>query len=128
MRDLARGRTGWLVWGPPLAVVVLTALLPMPSVARGATWALALGYAGAACLFNAWRSGRAHCHVTGPFFIAMAALSWLHGSAWLPLGSQGWLVLGAILAVGSPLLIVIPDRIWRGGGDEACGCGPTETN
>lgn len=53
-----------------------------------------------------------HCHVTGPFFLLLAALSLVHGLGIVSLGPRGWLPIGAILGVGTPLLTFVPEWIW----------------
>ena len=111
-RDLARGRVGFLIWGLPLVAILVAALEGVPSAARGVIWALALSWAGAACITNACRSGRLHCYITGPFFLVLAAASLLHGLGILPLGPHGWLSIGAVFVLGAPVLTVVPERIW----------------
>jgi len=111
-RDLARGWVGLLVWGPPLVAIAATAVAEVASATRAVVWSVALLWAGSACVFNAWRSGRIHCSITGPFFIALAAASLLHGLGLVPLGRQGWVWIGGLLALGGPLLTVLPERMW----------------
>ena len=85
-KDLARSWLALLLWEPPLIALLATAPANLPSPTRGIVWSLALLWAGVACIANASRSGRVHCHITGPFFL--------------------------LLAVGAPLLTVLPERIW----------------
>lgn len=59
---------------------------------------------GAACLLNARRCGRTHCHFTGPFFLLVALAVLAHGFGLLPLGPHGWTWLGAVIVIGTALL------------------------
>lgn len=111
-KDLAARRSGLLVWGVPLAVVVVTALADVGQVARTVLWTVSLMIAGIACVVNARRSARLHCYITGPFFLLLAALSFVHGSGVLSLGAWGWSGIAAVLLVGAPLLIWGPELIW----------------
>ena len=40
------------------------------------------------------------------------ALSFVHGTGALPLGSDGWTWIGELLAIGAPLLYFVPERVW----------------
>ena len=111
-KDLARSWLALLLWGPPLIAFLATAPANLPSPTRGIVWSLALLWAGVACIANASRSGRVHWHITGPFFLLLAVASYMHGVGIAPLGPHGWLWIGGVLAVGAPLLTVLPERIW----------------
>ena len=67
---------------------------------------------GAACLYNARKCGRLHCFITGPYFLILAVLSLLHGSATLPLGPDGWSWIGWATAIGGIGLTYVPEWIW----------------
>ena len=122
-RDLvARKATAALLWGLPLAAVIVTGAAPVGITARTITWTAALLGAGVGCVVNARRSGRLHCHLTGPFFLVLAAASWLHGTGRLSLGDYGWPLIGAALAIGMPLLTFVPERIWGTYGRGRGGC------
>lgn len=108
--------------GAPLLAVVVTGVAPVGTTARAVTWTAALLAAGFGCVVNARRSGRLHCHITGPFFLALAAASALHGMGMLSLGDSGWILIGAVLAIGTPLLIVAPEWIWGRYGRGQGGC------
>lgn len=111
-KDLARHWLAILLWGPPLVAILASGLVDVAPVTRGAVWSLAFGWAGVACIANACRSGRLHCYITGPFFLLLAAASLLYGLGVAPLGLHGWLWIGAVCVVGTPLLTVVPERIW----------------
>ena len=80
------------------------AIIGAPPPIRTPAWVLFLVWMGAACLANARRCGRTHCHLTGPFFLVMAAAVLAHGAGLLPLGRYGWAWLGATTAAGAALL------------------------
>src|SRR6266568_2038929 len=85
--DWAHRRIGLLLWGLPLIAILASAFGPLAPMTRGTIWALALLWAGAACITNACRSGRLHCYITGPFFVILGLASLLYGAAscrWAP--------------------------------------------
>jgi hypothetical protein len=75
-------------------------------------WAGFLVWMGVGCLANAARCGRTHCYLTGPFFLAMAAVTVTHGTGMISLGSQGWIWIGAAIAVGTVALWVVSERLF----------------
>lgn len=91
-----------LVWGVPAAVMLLALLLE--ATPRAVVWIAMLVWMGLACLANARRCGRTHCRYTGPFFLGTAGLVVAYAAGLLPLGSQPWLMLGALVAVGNALI------------------------
>ena len=110
--DMATRRIALLLWGVPFAALVGTAVGDVGPLTRTLVWTVSLMWLGAACLANAWRSGRLHCHITGPFFLLLAAISLLRGLGIVSLGARGWLLIGIILGVGTPLLTLVPEWIW----------------
>ena len=110
--DLATRRIGLLLWGVVILALVFTALAHVGPLTRTLVWTVSLVWVGAVCLANAWRSVRVHCHITGPFFLLLAAISLLHGLGIVPLGPHGWLLIGIILGAGTPLLTFVPEWIW----------------
>jgi len=108
--DLFSGARGLLIWGLPIAVIVISARLGghYPVFA----WPPALGFMGAACLYNARRCGRLHCYLTGPFFLALALVSLLYGIGALDLGSHGWSWLSLVLLVGGVVLTCVPEWLF----------------
>jgi len=68
---------------------------------RTAVWTAALSILGAACIANAARCGRVHCYITGPFFLVIAVLTLLNGVGVVPLGANGWNVIGLTILVGA---------------------------
>ncbi|MEN8183065.1 MAG: hypothetical protein ABFS46_11080 [Myxococcota bacterium] len=112
-RDLLSDRVvSFLVWKLPALVMVGTAFLSVGNVGRGLVWALCLTVLGGGCVANALRCGRLHCYLTGPLFLLMAGLSLLHGFDLLPLGSAGWMWIGAGTLIGAVALTVLPERVW----------------
>ncbi len=98
-----------LAWGLPTVALVATAFAPPPI--RTPVWFISLVWMGAACLLNARRCGRTHCHLTGPFFLVMATAVLLHGVGLLSLGRYGWMWLGATTAVGAALLWSVSEAL-----------------
>lgn len=74
LADPARRRMLFL--GPQITFVT-GVLLPAPW--RTPVVALSLVVLGSACTANAVRCGRLHCFLTGPFYLAMAAVSLAYG-------------------------------------------------
>ncbi len=107
-RDLARGRTAWLVFGVPALAILISGWL---NLAIPVVWPLAQIWMGGACLLNARRCGRVHCYLTGPFFLIMAAASLAHGLQVVPLGSRGWDWLGWLTLGGGLALSCIAEHM-----------------
>ena len=63
-------------------------------------------------LVNAFRCGRLHCFITGPFFLAAALASVLHGTGLVSFGPQGWTWIGRAAGVGGVVLTFLPEWIW----------------
>jgi hypothetical protein len=99
-----------LVWGLPTAALIGAIFVDPP--AKTMIWTGALLLMGGACLANAHRCGRTHCYFTGPFFLIMAVVVLLHGSAAVWLGPAGWQWLGLTIAVGAAALWWLPERLW----------------
>ncbi len=90
---------------------MLAALLLEPSLPAVA-WSGALLWMGGACIANARRCGRTHCRFTGPFYLLMAAVVVAYATGMLPMGQQGWMVLGGATLVGTGVLWWGSERIW----------------
>jgi len=109
-RDWASGRSLLLIWGLPGGALLLSAVFNAPYLI--VAWPVFLTGMGVACLINARRCARTHCYVSGPFFLLLAVVGLLYGLGLLPLGTNGWRVLSAVLLVGAPLLIYAPDHLF----------------
>ncbi len=119
-RDFVRDRrASLLIWGLPALVMIGTGPLGFSSELHGAIWASCLSVFGFGCLANARRCGRLHCFFTGPFFLAMALVSLVHGFGVISLGGGGWGWIGWTTLVGACALTILPERIWGcyAGGD-----------
>ncbi len=119
-RDFVRDRkASFLLWWLPALLMVATGPLGFSSELHGSIWASCLSVFGFGCLANARRCGRLHCFFTGPFFLAMALVSLVHGFGVISLGSYGWAWIRGITLVGSSALTFLPERIWGqySGGD-----------
>ena len=109
--DLTTQRSkAFLLWQVPY-IVFFVGIFVDPGF-RTILWTSALLMAGVACSVNAFRCGRLHCYFTGPFYILMALLSLLHGIGILHLGLNGWIWIGSIVVIVSPILARLPERVW----------------
>ena len=103
-----RWRVFFLYWLPAIAIVVGGA----PAISSGwrtAVWTVALATLGAACIANALRCGRAHCYLTGPFFLLMALVVLSYGLGILRLRGNGWNMLGLMALIGAIALWHLPE-------------------
>ncbi len=111
-KDLASNKlTCLVIWGLPMAAIVATSFvdhLLLLTVVWTASWT----EMGIACLVNAFRCGRLHCYLTGPFFLLGGAASLLHGLNILLLGPHGWSWIGITMLVGGILLTCLPEWKW----------------
>jgi hypothetical protein len=109
-RDILRNRwlAGAVYWLPALAVIT-SGFFNIGQGWRTAVWVVALSAMGAGCVANALRCGRVHCYLTGPFFLVMAIVALLYGLGVVPLGGDGWNVLGLLVLVGALALWFIPE-------------------
>ena len=100
-RDLVRSRMALLIWCLPAGLVLLGAVW---SAARPALWIPSFLVMGCACVFNARRCGRLHCHLTGPLFL-LAALATILELAAVPIVPWHWILIAAVggTAVGYAL-------------------------
>lgn len=108
--DWFRGARGWLIWGIPIAILVIS-----PSIGTRylvIVWPTLLTFMGMACLLNAHRCGRTHCYATGPFFLLLAGVALLYGIGVLPLGANGWYTLCDVFGIGSVVLCCVPEWIF----------------
>jgi hypothetical protein len=99
-RDLAAGGAGRWFWGLPL--VLIAAALVWPS-AWSPLWAVAFLWSGGACLVNARRCGRVHCHVTGPLYLGLGVACALIGLGFL---TWSWHIVGTAFAIGTAIAFV----------------------
>ncbi len=105
-----RAMTRLALWQLP-ALALVAGIFVTPGW-RTIVWTAALAVAGAGCVANASRCGRVHCYFTGPFYLLTAAVTLAYGLGVLPLGPDGWLWIGLVLAVGSWILGYLPEQIW----------------
>jgi hypothetical protein len=67
---------------------------------------------GVGCLANAARCRRVHCYLTGPFFLAMAAVALLFGLGILHLANAGWNIIAGAVVAGAVLLTWLPEALF----------------
>lgn len=91
-RDLVRTRAALLIWCVPAALVLLGVFW---APARAALWIPSLLVMGSACLFNARRCGRLHCHITGPLFLLAAVVTLLDALAVVDVGWP-WILIPTV--------------------------------
>lgn len=111
-RDLVASRSALWLWGVPgLLLLVGVAWAD----ARAPLWTVAFLVGGGACVANAARCGRAHCYLTGPLYLGLAAVSALIGAGVIALS---WWGVGAVCIAGT-LVAYVPEfsgkRYVRGG-------------
>ena len=77
-RDLSRGVRGWVLWGLPIALLLVASALGgasrIPPQVEGILLVLGTLIFGALCLGNAIRCGRVHCWVDGTVLPGVAVL------------------------------------------------------
>lgn len=92
--DFVVGKAAWVLWGVPLAGVLLGVLAG--GAARAVLWTLGFLVMGISCVVNARRCGRLHCFITGPPLYLLAAVATVAAAPW------GWIaftvVVGTIAA------------------------------
>jgi len=107
---LANTRTSALAWWIPQVAIAASLLVPV--TARTTIWVIALIWMGTACILNARRCGRTHCHYTGPYYLAMIALVLLLASGVAPAGIYGWFGLAILIIAGSKVIWWGAERAW----------------
>ena len=91
--DLVESRLAWLVWFLPSALVLAGVFW---GSARAFLWIPSLVVMGGACLANAARCRRLHCHLTGPLFLLGAGATLLDALGVVRI-DWPW-ILGALVA------------------------------
>jgi hypothetical protein len=95
-------------WLPAIAIVAAGSSA-VSSSWRTVVWTAALGINGGACIVNALRCRRVHCYITGPFFLVMALVTFLYGLGVVPLGRNGWNLIGLTILIGAIVLGCLPE-------------------
>lgn len=99
-----------MLWGLPAAAILIASFLEPQ--ARAVAWTVMLVWMGGACLANARRCSRTHCHIMGPFFLLMAAAVVAYSGGILDLGGDGWSFLGGITLAGAIGIWWASERMW----------------
>jgi hypothetical protein len=100
-----------LFWLPATAIAV-AGRADFGNGPRTVVWSAALSKKGIACIVNAVRCGRLHCYIIGPFFLAMAVITLLYGLRVVPLGGNGWNLIGITILVGAIALCCLPELLF----------------
>jgi hypothetical protein len=101
-----------VVFGMPAFAIVVAGSSGLSSSWRTVVWTAALGTMGAACIANAVRCRRVHCSITGPFFLVMAGVTLLYGVGVMPLGRNGWNLIGLTILAGGIVLCCLPEMLF----------------
>ena len=107
---LGNARASLLAWWLPQAAVIAGLVVTVP--VRTAVWVGALVWMGAACLFNARRSGRTHCWITGPYYIAMVGPVLALGTGTVAAGLYAWIACALLILVGDKIIWWATERAW----------------
>jgi hypothetical protein len=95
-------RANLIAWWIPQGAILAGLFLEVP--VRTIIWIVTLGWMGTACILNARRCGRTHCRFTGPYYLAMILPVLALGSGIVSVNLSGWLVLGALIVLGSKFI------------------------
>jgi len=111
-KDFVRSRLPFLLFWvlPPVAMVVVVNTASRNQITS--VWAVSLLVMSTGCFLNAFRSGRLHCALTGPFFLLMACVALLYGLDVISFAEVSWELIGAVTIVGGLALTYLPERIW----------------
>jgi len=77
--------------------------------ARAYLLSVAFTWAGLACVVNAKRCGRFHCHFTGPLYLALGTTSTLIGFGVL---DMEWVWIGVLFVLGT-VAAFVPEFVGR---------------
>ncbi len=105
--DLVLSRASWLLWGIPMALGAFAILWPF---ARPFLLTAAFMWAGFACVVNAKRCGRFHCHITGPLYLGLGLVSALIGLGVLNID---WRWIGVVFALGTGIAYLPEFAGWQ---------------
>lgn len=109
-RDMFSSPGRAFVWfGLPPIAIVAPGISGLGNGWRTVVWTVALSTLGVACIANAVRCGRAHCYLTGPFFLVMSVVTLLYGLGVAPLGARAWNWISLIILVGAIVLCCLPE-------------------
>ena len=109
---LSKPLLSFLLYCLPVIAIVASGYEPLSRGWRTGIWTAALTVMGAACIANATRCGRIHCYVTGPFFLLAALGTLLYGLGVIPLGANGWNVIGLTILIGAIVLCCLPELLF----------------
>ncbi|KMP12587.1 hypothetical protein UZ36_00570 [Candidatus Nitromaritima sp. SCGC AAA799-C22] len=100
----------FIAWGLPIFALVLS--VAVFEGLKEVVWPVSLAWMGIGCLMNAKRCHRRHCFYTGPFFLVLALVSFLHGWKIFSFGPYGWSWIGGTFLLGGLSLTYISELIF----------------
>jgi hypothetical protein len=111
-KDLVGNAGGQLlIYGLPFVALQLAGNLAGFTVAT-AVPAIAFLFVGVICTYNAWRSGRVHCHFLGPWCLLAGTVTALYSLRIIDFGPGSWSLIVNTGLAGAALLYVTSERIW----------------
>ncbi len=96
-------------WGVPTLILIISYLVKPPYITY--IWIASLVWMGVACLLNASNCKRTHCFYTGPFYLLMAFITFLHGANLLGLGEYGWELIGFAAIFAGIAMWILTEKI-----------------
>ncbi len=109
---LSKPLLSFLLYCLPVIASVASGSAPISRGWRTAIWTASLAVMGGACIANASRCGRIHCYLTGPFFLLAALATLLYGIRVIPLGANGWNLIGMAVLIGAIVLGCLPELLF----------------
>ena len=100
-----------LIYGVPFVALQLAGNLAGFTLAT-AVPAIAFLFVGAVCSYNAWRSGRVHCHFLGPWCLVAGTMTALYSLRIIDFGPDSWSLIVNTGLAGAALLYFGSERIW----------------
>lgn len=108
---LSHWHVGVALYWIPVLVLIVSGFLNIDQIWRTIIWTAALTTMAAGCIVNAFRCGRVHCYVTGPFFLIMAIFILVRGLD-TPIGDEGWNMIALTVLVGTSVLWFVPEMFF----------------
>lgn len=97
-----------LIWGLPLALAISAFWLP--TTVAGGLWLLSFSWMGGACLVNARRCGRVHCHFTAAWLLSIAVGLLLAVTSVLVMMTAAQLAVTGLAGFG--IIWLVSEQLW----------------